>query len=132
MSRRRVDDPIGAHVARWVVEHGHPRTHPGPDDERLAAQMLAAELLHHRRERRYDAGDRRPVEMVVRHTGPSEEAAHQDPVLVLGLIPPCREPPLATQLDALKQADDRVRVADVDHENAAATHHRPRPRRARA
>src|SRR6185369_345210 len=112
----RVDDAIGADLARILVKDRHAGLDPGPDDERLRAEVILAERFHRAGKWRHDAGDDDPAHFRDGMTDRLEQAPHQDAIFVRRAFGGGGQAPVARQVLAVEQADHRVGVADVERE----------------
>src|SRR5262249_55895290 len=80
----RVDDAVGADLARVLVKDRHPRLDPRPDDERGHAEALPAQRLDGEQRRRHhrgdDGGGDAPSPMPSRPRRPASSAAYSSEV----------------------------------------------------
>src|SRR5215216_4091111 len=118
--RDRVDEPVGADLARVVDPDRHAAAQPGPDDRHRVAEIA----LRHRRplrpQLRHRRGEDRRVEVGERQVAQREQVAQPRAQLVGGLLAHRRVPPVVHQLLAAERPHVRLRVAGVDYEQ-----HRP-------
>ena len=109
--RNRIDHPIGPDLARVVVADRNPRLRAGPDDEDRRLRPALGEELELTDERGHGRGQADPVDRLQVEQLPEERAELIASPARLG-----REPPLLGQPVAVVEAEDRLRVADVDRQ----------------
>ena len=114
--RDRIRDPVRPDLARVVVADHEPGRDAGADHEQVGARPALRErlvLAHERRDRRaeHDPGER--VEL--------HERAQHHRELVPGVRAVRADAELLGERRALEQAEDRLRVADVDRQEHGAS-----------
>ena len=114
--RDRVDEPVGADLARVVVADRHAGPGAGADGEHLVAEVA----LGHRRplglELGHGRGDDRGVELVEPVAAQLEQVAQRGAELVGGRLAHGGKAPVLEQLLAVEGPEVGLGVADVDRE----------------
>ena len=93
----RVHHPVGADLARVVVEDGEARLHSGSDEERLHAEVALGHLLEREGQRGHHAGDGDGPHPGRVEPDRGEELPDQDAPLVVGAALRRFDPPLVAE-----------------------------------
>ena len=112
----RVDDPIGADLARVLVEDAHPRLDAGADHQRLAPEGGAHEPRHGVGEGGDHAGDDGVIDAAEIDAAEREHLPNQHGVLVGGARSRALAADVVQEAGALEDPEADVGVADVDDE----------------
>ena len=116
VGRDRVDEPVGADLARVV----HPDRHPGPharaDHRHLVPEVALGHRGPLRPQLRHGRGEDRRVEVVEAEVAQREQVAQRGAELVRGGLAHGGEAPVVDQLLPAEGAQVGLRVADVDDE----------------
>ena len=120
MRRERVGDPVGADLAGVVDAQPNAGLDPGRDEERWLRQVLLAEPLQRRRERRHDAADDDRVDGPERDIVARQKAIEKDRQLVLGAVMDGRGAPCRGERVVAEHAERDLGVSDVDREQQHA------------
>jgi hypothetical protein len=120
VGRDPIDDAIGANLARVFIEHGHPGLDPGTHDHDIVIESTI-DGVHHRvveggNDRREDTGAH------VRPLDPCQlqQVEQQHLILIAGSALACLDSKIVYQAFVVVEAEDRVRIADVDDEEHLA------------
>ena len=120
----RVGDAVGADLGRVLDHEADAGAHAGPQHERREAEVLLAHRHPLRREARHDRGDGHLVDQLPDALAEqAEEALQQAGDLVGGAVAHGGDAPVVRDDAALAQADDGLRVADVDDEQHGQSDH---------
>src|SRR3954453_10278061 len=98
VGRDRVDEPVGAELARIVDPDRHPRPPPRADDEQFAPEVPPADLAPLDREGGHGRGDDRRVEVGELEPPQAEQAGQLARQLVRGLVADRPEAPVLDEL----------------------------------
>ena len=109
LRRDSVDDPVRPDLARVVVANRDARLHSGPDRQDRRAGPPLRDALPLALERRHGGGETDAVDVFE-----IEQRGERDAQLVAGPAAVGREPEAVDELVAAIQAEDRLRIADVD------------------
>ena len=111
-----IDDTVGSHLMRVVVADRHAGLESRADDDRFAVARAPRDLLPGRRKPGNDRGHDDLRDVVEGQPVHAEQPRHLDPQLVSGERGVGRNPPMADQLGAFKQAENGLGIADVNSE----------------
>ena len=112
----RVDEPVGADLARVVHADRHAGLQAGADDRHLVAEVALGHRGPLRPQLRHGRGEDRGVEVAEREVAQLQQAAQPRAELVGGRLAHGREAPVVHELVAAEGAEVGLRVADVDDE----------------
>jgi len=112
----RVDQAVGAQLARVVDADGHAGPQAGPDEDRVVAEVAVAHALVLGLELRDDGGDDRRVEVVEGQAAQVEQVREGGPELVRGRRAHGGKAPVLDEVLAAEGAEMRLGIADVDDE----------------
>ena len=112
----RVDQAVGAELARVVDADGHAGLQAGPDEDRVVAEVAVAHALVLGLELGDDGRDDRRVEVVEGQAAQLEQVRERGPELVGGRRGHGGKAPVLDEGLAAEGAEVRLGVADVDDE----------------
>ena len=116
--RHRVEDAVRTDLAGVVVEHAHAGLDAGAHHERLAPEVVEADLLERADQRRHGAGEDGGVDAAGLDAAALHQATQQDAVLVRQVLLVGGNAERRRELVTIEDADGDGRVPDVDRQQA--------------